>query len=685
MGNGDILFINEMSMMKQTATEKGYIKTGLGIDAGGTYTDAVIYDLENNITICKAKALTTRWDFTVGIKGAIETLDKSRLPFIELVSLSTTLATNAIVENEGQKVGLILMPPYGHDVTKNISYHPKAIIQGQLEISGEEITPINPDEVKEVTAQMIEKDHVTAFAVSGYAGSVNPEHELKVKSIIQDETGLFVSCGHELSDTLNFQTRAVTAMLNARIIPRLASLLTDLEKVLDGYNISAPVVVVKGDGTLISAEMAKMRPVETILSGPAASVAGAMHLTALNDAIVVDMGGTTTDTAAISEGLVRLNEHGSMVGGHRTHVKALDIRTVGLGGDSLILYEKGKFKIGPKRVAPIAWLGHYYPGTGAALDFIENNIKHYGGTTLTMQIIARTGNTNTISLTPIEEKVISLLDQRPYSMDELVPLSGVLSEWTLPLQRLEENFMIQRCGLTLTDLLHIDGRFRKWEAKSSERYAGLYAFLAKRSIPELIDLLMDMGARQLSIELLKHALNDINPDELDKSHACRRLIYHLLIKQHPDYEVAINLKHPVIGIGAPIHFFLDKAVKQLKTNTIIPDDADVANAIGAITSHVVVHKKLAILHDGLGNYSVEGISGKRQFRILDEADKFVRERLTELVHKQAREAGTGNRAITFETKDHAPIIATGDPLFVKRTISATLKGRPDMLLKKLIR
>lgn len=553
--------------MKQISENKGYIKIGLGIDAGGTYTDAVIYDLDNNITICKAKALTTRWDFTVGIKEAIENLDGYYLPLIELVSLSTTLATNAIVENEGQKVGLLLMPPYGHDVTKNIAYHPKAIIQGQLEISGEEITPINPDEVKAITAQMIEKHHVTAFAVSGYAGSINPEHELNIKKIIQDETGLFVSCGHELSDTLNFQTRAVTAMLNARIIPRLASLLIDLEKVLDRYNISAPVVVVKVDGTLISADMAKRRPVETILSGPAASVAGARHLTGLDDAIVVDMGGTTTDTAAISEGLVRLNEHGSMVGGHRTHVKALDIRTVGLGGDSLILYEKGKFKIGPKRVAPVAWLGHYYPGTGAAIDFIEKNIKHYGGTTMTMQIIARTGENKSILLNPVEKKIISLLDQRPYSMDELVPLSGVLSEWTLPLQRLEENFMIQRCGLTLTDLLHIDGRFRKWDTKSSERYAGLYAFLAKRTIPELIDQLMD--------------------------------------------------------IGAPINFFLNKAVRQIKTNAIIPDNADVANAIGAITSQVVVHKKLAILHDGLGNFSIEGISGIPKFRSLDAADQFV--------------------------------------------------------------
>jgi N-methylhydantoinase A/oxoprolinase/acetone carboxylase beta subunit len=531
---------------------------------------------------------------------------------------------------------------------------------------------------------MIEKDHVTAFAVSGYAGSVNPEHELKVKRIIQDETGLFVSCGHELSDTLNFQTRAVTAMLNARIIPRLANLLIDLEKVLHGYSIGAPVVVVKGDGTLMSAEMAKKRPVETILSGPAASVAGARHLTGLDDAIVVDMGGTTTDTAAISEGLVRLNEHGSMVGGHRTHVKALDIRTVGLGGDSLILYEKGKFRIGPKRVAPVAWLGHYYQGTGAALDFIENNIKHYGGTTMTMQIIARTGAKKSILLTPIEEKIILLLDQRPYTIEELVPLSGVLSEWTLPLKRLEENFMIQRCGLTLTDLLHIDGRFRKWDTKSSERYAGFYASLARVPISELIDRLMDMGARQLSIELIKHALNDINPEELDRSPACRRLIYHLLVKQHPDYSVAINLKHPVIGIGAPIHFFLNKAVKQLKTNAVIPDDADVANAIGAITSQVVVHKKLSILHDGLGNFSVEGISGICKFRSLDTADKYVRQKLTELVHRQAMEAGTSTRTITFETKDHAPIIATGEPLFVKRTISATLKGRPDLLIDKNI-
>lgn len=179
---------------------------------------------------------------------------------------------------------------------------------------------------------MIRRQNVTAFAVSGYAGAVNPAHELAVKQILQDHTGLFVSCGHELSDTLNFETRAVTAMLNARIIPRLKHLLADLEQVLDRFDIAAPIVVVKGDGTLMDAAMAKTRPVETILSGPAASVAGARHLTGRTDALVVDMGGTTTDTAALKNNRVRLNEKGSRVGGRRTHVQALDIRTTGLGG-----------------------------------------------------------------------------------------------------------------------------------------------------------------------------------------------------------------------------------------------------------------------------------------------------------------------------------------------------------------
>jgi N-methylhydantoinase A/oxoprolinase/acetone carboxylase beta subunit len=661
---------------------KSYIKTGLGVDAGGTYTDAVIFDIGKNITLCKAKSLTTRWDFTVGISKALEQLDQNLLQEVELVSLSTTLATNAIVENEGQKVGLIIMPPFGLDIAQNIPYRPKSIIQGQIDITGRSIMPVNPDEIRSVVSQLIENYGVTAFAVSGFAGSINPEHELQVKKIIQEETGLFVSCGHELSDNLNFQTRAVTAMLNARIIPRLAGLLLDLEKSMKGYGIDSPIVVVKGDGTLMSSEMAKMRPVETILSGPAASVAGASHLTGISDALVVDMGGTTTDTAALSSGMVRLNEEGANVGGHRTHVKALDIRTTGLGGDSLIRFEGTHFLIGPKRVAPIAWLSRNCPGTESALNYLSLHLKRYFHSTRKMQILAKTGNGRLKQLTSAEETILRLLEQRPYSLDELIQVTGSIAEESLHLQRLEENFVIQRCGLTFTDLLHINGRFERWDTETARRYAGFYSSIAHMPLREMIEHIFELGAKRLSMELLKRRLDDdMDPDKMHGCPVCRTLIHHLLNEQHPNYDVAIRFKHPVIGIGAPIHFFLSQAVTPFKAEAIIPEHADVANAIGAITSHVFIRKELWIVPGKEDGFIIEGISGARKFKNIDDADRFAREELTDIVHKKAIEAGTSCRNIIFETKDSIPLAATGEAVFLKRTLSASLRGHPNLVVK----
>ncbi|WP_413831462.1 DUF1638 domain-containing protein [Desulfobacula sp.] len=660
-----------------------YIKTGLGIDAGGTYTDAVIYDLKEDKTLCKSKSLTTKWDFTKGIGSALKKLDQEKLLRVELVSLSTTLATNAIVENEGQKVGMILMPPYGLGIDKNILFYPKSVIQGQLKITGREVIPIDPDEVRQKAVQMIENHGVTAFAVSGFAGSINPEHEIQVKDIIHEHTGLFVTCGHELSDTLNFQTRAITAMLNARIIPRLASLLLDLEKVLDALGIHAPIVVVKGDGTLMSSTMAKQRPVETILSGPAASVAGARHLTGIKNALVVDMGGTTTDTAALTDNLVNLNEKGSNVGGHRTHVKALEIRTAGLGGDSLIEFTKGEFLIGPKRVAPIAWLGQMYKGAHEALEFLNQNMHHYGTTTRKMQILALTGSVKQLDLISMEKKIVSLLKTRPHSIDELVQKTNVLADFSLPLQRLEENFILQRCGLTLTDLLHITGQFEKWDKNIAKEYCRMFCFLTKKTMPELTEHLLNMGVNLLTLELLKRQLDDeTDPEAISSCPVCKVLIDNLLTRKNPDYEVAINLKRPVIGIGAPTKFFLSKAVKPLNAEAILPEDADVANAIGAITSNVVITKQLRIVPGDKGEFIVEGVAGTRRFKSFNNADHFAREELVRIVRERARVSGTSCQEVTLETCDKIPTTAGGDPIFMGRTLYASLKGRPDIVLEK---
>jgi N-methylhydantoinase A/oxoprolinase/acetone carboxylase beta subunit len=564
-----------------------------------------------------------------------------------------------------------------------IPYEPKAVISGQLEITGTEISPVDEMEIKRVVRQMIEKDEVKAFAVSGYAGAINPAHELMVKRIIREQTGLFVTCGHELSGILNFKTRAHTAMLNARIIPKLAKLLLDLEKVLEKLGIFAPMVVVKGDGTLMSAEMAKERPVETILSGPAASVAGARHLTGLKSALVVDMGGTTTDTATLADGAVSVCETGSNVGGHKTHVKALEIRTAGLGGDSLIQWEKGRICIGPRRVAPIAWLGATYPGTDKALEFLNMHLDRYSVSTQNMQVLALTGSADKLALTPQEEKIVKSLKSRPFSIDELVKRTGVFFERSLKLGRLEENFIIQRCGLTLTDLLHVTGRFERWDKDAAKRFCRMFSRLIKMDIPEMAEHLLEMGGERLTLELLKRQLDDeTDPEALHTCPVCKTLVKNLLSGGGDQYNVRIDLKRPLVGIGAPIHFFLPRAAKALGARPVLPEDADVANAIGAITSDVVVKRQVRIIANQEGGFLIEGLAGARHFEKFDAADAFARDELARMVRDLARAAGTSSRVVELETEDKISTTADGMQIFMGRIIRAKLTGRPDIVVKE---
>jgi len=657
-------------------------RIGLGIDAGGTYTDTVIFDLEQRTTLCKSKTLTTKWDFTLGIEAALAELDQALLNRVELVSLSTTLATNAIVENEGQKVGMVILPPYGRLEKEEIPYGPKVVVKGQLEINGTEIEPVDEGEVARLVRKMVQEENVKAFAISGYAGAINPEHELTVKRVIARETGLSVTCGHELSRILNFKTRAYTAMLNARIIPKLSALISDLGRVIEKLGIAAPLMVVKGDGTLMSADMAMDRPVETILSGPAASVAGARYLTGLENAIVVDMGGTTTDTAALVDGSVSVSESGSNVGGHKTHVKALDIRTSGLGGDSFIAWEEGLFIIGPKRVAPIAWLGAMYPEAQRAMEVVDSHLSRYAVSTRDLQILALTGKTDRLEFTPLEEKIIDLLRIRPHSVEELVDKTGVLFASALRLQRLEENYTIQRCGLTLTDLLHVNGQFTRWDEASARFFCGLYSRLTHMEIPHMTQHLLDMGVERLTLEILKKQLDEeTDPDDLENCPVCMTLVNNMLAKGSDRYSVSIALKQPVVGIGAPIHFFLPRISENLVAETILPENADVANAIGAITSNVLIKRHLRIIpnNDG-GGFLIDGLAGAHHFEKFKEADEFAREELVQLVRRQARAAGTSSRDVEIETVDSITSAADGKKVFLNRSINAKLTGKPDSAL-----
>ena len=671
--SGDIATFDD-----EPAACSGSARIGLGIDAGGTYTDAVIYDFKTGETRCKAKSLTTRWNFTLGIGRALEQLDPDQRQAVDMVALSTTLATNAIVEGDGQRVGLLLMPPYGIYDPLDYPHEPKAVIPGRLSITGEELAPVDEDRVRRVVRRMVMQEQVGAFAVSGFAGAINPDHELQVKRIIRSETGLLVTCGHELSTILDFQIRATTAVLNARIVPRLEKLITDLEQALAEAAIRAPIVVVKGDGTLMRASMAKERPVETIFSGPAASVAGARYLTGLEDALVVDMGGTTTDTALVARGGVRVCSSGSTVGGRRTHVRALDIRTTGLGGDSLINRQKGVFAIGPRRVAPIAWLGAKFEGTAAAIDYLARRRRRFETDTRTMQLLVATGSATHLQPTHMERQVLELLQQRPYSIDELRRTTGVLTDRHLPLQRLEAHFLIQRCGLTPTDLLHLGGELQLWNTAAADRFFGIIAGLSQTEPTLLRQQLLETVSRKLALEILKRQLDEqVDPESLDTCPVCLTLMENLFSGGNEDYRIQIDFKRPVIGIGAPITHFLPRAAAMIGARAIMPEHADVANAIGAITSNVVIERRVRIIPGNGSGFLIEGLAGARRFTEFEAADAYAKNELVDMVRSLARQAGTRTRAVTIETEDQLPVDAGGHPVFIGRILKARLTGPPD--------
>jgi N-methylhydantoinase A/oxoprolinase/acetone carboxylase beta subunit len=654
-------------------------RLGLGIDAGGTYTDVVIYDFAADDVVQKAKALTTKWDYTLGICSALDQLDAARLRQVDLVCVSTTLATNAVVEGRGQKVGLLIMPPYGLFADDDISHRPIAVIQGQMEIDGSVRSPIDPQEVARVARQMVEQQRVGAFAVAGFASHVNPDHEAQVRQILEAQTGLPVTCGHDVSEQLDYRVRAQTAALNGRIIPILAAFLRQAWASLQARGINAPVMVVRSDGSLMSAAAAQSRPIQTILSGPAASVAGARHLARVTSAYVVDVGGTTTDTALIAGGVVRTARHGARVGHWQTHVQALDLRTCGLGGDSLIAAAGGQLHIGPRRVGPIAWLGARGQDLEPAYRWIDQHMDRFAVLPELMDLYTLNSGTAPPDLSPHEQRILEALAQRPHSGHELA--GSVLEHWwqSLDLERLESMHLVQRCGLTLTDVLHADGRFVRWNVAAAQRMLGVMSQGLGITTQQLGQRVMEQFVRRLALEVLKMQVDqESRADRLDESEPGRVLVENWLRGGSSDYHVQVRLKHPIVGIGAPVTHVLPQAADLLQTRAIVPEHADVANALGAITSSVVIQRQVEICPDMQGRYGVYGMPEAPTFAELHEARAAAMRYLQHYVGAAALAAGTRHQRIRFTVHDKVAPLSDGGMVFIAQTIEARLTGRPDL-------
>ncbi len=662
---------------KRPAARRRRTGYGLGIDAGGTYTDAAVFDWAERRVVAKAKAPTTHWDYAIGIGGALDLLPPELLQQVNEVAVSTTLATNAIVEGRGQRVGLLLMPPAGDDGLERISHRPVRVIAGRLAIDGSELDPINCEAAVRAAQELIASEHVRAFAVTGYASSVNPAHELAVMQAVRVATGLPVTCGHEVSALLDYRVRAETASLNARIIPCLEAFLERLHVSLTARGITAPAMIVRSDGSLMNVRTAAERPVETLLSGPAASVAGARFLCEAPDALVLDIGGTTSDTAVLHNGVVRIDPDGARVGHWRTHVQALAVRTVGLGGDSEVRRDAHGWHVGPRRVWPVCRLDEAAGEVGAraCMEWVR---MHQGAEPGSQVICTRMpGSVIPEELDERRRMILRLLEGEPMTVGRLVHETRCMRHGFLGLELLVERQLVRLFGFTPTDALHVLGQLTMWSAD----YARLYAEAI--GAPEWLDaeavsrLVIDQVEYKLAHELLMTRLADRCGEKgLDHDHGvvARALLDRGLGRVKDALGVTFDLGVPVIGIGAPAACLLPAAAERLRAEVIIPLDGDVANAVGAITSQVRVERRATIVPDELGRLHVNGLPGAPTFTEMAQAHQFAEAGLTAWVRRLALEAGAADPEVTMHSDDRITEAADGVEVFVGRNIRAVAEG-----------
>ena len=663
----------------------------LGIDTGGTYTDAALLDERSGRVVAAAKALTTRHDLAAGIRGAARSvLGESGIDpaSVALVSLSTTLATNALVEGQGGRVGLVLA---GFDaaaasragIVDALRGGPCVRIGGGHDAAGCAREALDLSALDRAIPAL--EGSVDAFAVAGMFSVRNPEHEIAVRDRLRERTGRPVTCGHELSSRLDGPRRAMTCVLNARLVPMVQRLLEAAERSFEALGVSAPMMVVRGDGALVSAGVARLKPVETILSGPAASLVGASHLADEGDAIVSDMGGTTTDHALLEGGRPRLDPDGATVGGFRTMVEAVAMRTVGLGGDSEVRWTSAgqggggagrALRIGPRRLVPLALLATGHPDLVADTLERQRAGPRRGGDVGRFALRIDPAAPVFEGASRREAVLLGRLASGPAPLDRLLESqaeSGALAS-------LVGGGHVTLCGVTPTDAAHVLGLHHEWNADAA--LAGMSLFAEQRDgrgveiapDPEtmsraIVDAVVDRSAE----ELLEAACDHDGHDFADLGRYLLRAASASRGRRLADFSV--RLHRPVIGLGAPAPVYCPQVAARLGTRALVPEHAGVANAVGAVVGRVRIRAAGTITRPDEGIFRVFAGAGPRDFPDPEAAAAYARKVLEARARRDAVDAGADEVDLSFERRDTFAVVE-GRETLVESAVAAVASGRP---------
>ncbi len=655
----------------------------LGIDTGGTYTDGVILDRTNKKILAKAKSLTTRDDLSRGITACINNMNFDDFNDVKIVSLSTTLATNAIVEGRGCEVGLIMI---GMEPQHELPIDEIRCVAGGHNVKGKEKAPLNEDAVREAVESF--RGKVDAVAVSGYLSIRNPAHEIRVQEIVKEVLDVPVVCAHHLTRSLGIHERTVTAILNARLIPIIKELLDSVKKVLKEKEINAPIMIVKGDGSLMGEEQAQDKPIETLLSGPASSIIGATFLAGVDDGLVLDMGGTTTDIAILKNGVPRIDPEGAKVGGWLTRVEAAAINTYGLGGDSYLQLDmNGSFKVGPQRVWPIGVMAYHYPHLYEELKNIKIERSYlllYSQVTDCFMVL---NEKETVSLNDREQAIVDILKDGPHSLFYIAHhLNADLN--FLNLDRLVNVGVLGRISVTPTDILHAKGTYTQWDAKASKLAVSLLAYRFKMSLEDFIPFAENNIVNELCYACLQSLSNNDGNEFILKDEEVAR--YFVMKRLEPDADSALicdlRPKIPVIGIGAPVKAWLPPMAGKLGAQLIIPEDPEVANAIGSAAGQIMTSVKIEINPGECATgYVLHSSYEMRDFEELEEAVAYAKEFAASKAKEIAENDGASHIELVIHHKDiYAESGMIENDIYIGSVIEAIATEPPEWEREKAV-
>lgn len=662
----------------------------LGLDTGGTFTDAALLDLATGKMVAKAKSLTTRNDLSIGVGGAMRAvLEKwSGNPAdISLVSLSTTLATNAVVEGVGGRVGLVLIgfdegALERADLAKALGNDPHLFVTGGHRNDGAQQAALDIDLITAKAEEL--KSDVSAFAVASHFATRNPEHEIRARDILRDITGLPVTCSHELSSSLGGPRRALTAMLNARLINLLERLIKATSDQMDTLLLSCPLMVVKGDGSLLHADFARTRPVETVLSGPAASQAGAAFLAGANTALVSDIGGTTTDIAYLRDGAPGLNADGAYVGGWRTMVEAADIRTSGLGGDSEITpvtrgVQKG-LKLGPRRAIPLSLLAQEWPD---AIQHMENQLQSpVPQATDGRFIMPMMPDGIPDWLSKAEKKFAeAILETGTAALADVATSQVALGA----VDRLISRGLVALSCFTPTDAAHVIGNFTEFNGDAASLGAQLLGRQkngvgdkSAETAEDLAQQALDTLTERSALALLDSAFaQDGWPEGTATNNP---LITHALYQTDADQNLvgtSTKLQIPLIALGASAATHYPAIARLLGAELIVPEHADVAGAVGAAAGSVRQRVLITVTQPAEGRFRIHLPDGPKDVKDQDEAMMMARSTAEDVAKTKAEQAGATNIQIETSEKINEVVLSENKTLFIEAVIQAQATGMPS--------